>query len=88
MENRILEKAHKSSIRNWDELKAKEQKCGCFSCCKVFNTSELEHSTKECDGKRTAICPYCGTDSVIGEYTGFPITEDFMKKMEQRWFGF
>ena len=40
------------------------------------------------DGEEvTAICPHCGVDSVIGEKSGFPITQEFLKAMHKRWFG-
>jgi hypothetical protein len=34
----------------------------------------------------TALCPACGIDSVIGSASGYPITEEFLKKMHQHWF--
>ena len=34
----------------------------------------------------TAECPFCHTDSVIGDAFSFPITKDFLKKMKKRWF--
>jgi hypothetical protein len=33
----------------------------------------------------TAICPKCGVDSVIGECTGYPITEEFLDDMYSFW---
>ena len=35
---------------------------------------------------QTALCPKCGTDSVIGDRSGFPITEEFLGKMNAHWF--
>ena len=37
--------------------------------------------------KDAAICPYCGMDSVIGESSGYPITKEFLQKMQEHWFG-
>lgn len=38
-------------------------------------------------GPKTAICPKCGTDAVIGSETGCPVTsEAFLKAMHTRWF--
>jgi hypothetical protein len=34
----------------------------------------------------TALCPYCYTDSVLGDASGYPITEEFLKEMNKRWF--
>jgi hypothetical protein len=38
------------------------------------------------DNEDTAVCPYCGIDSVIGESSGFPITRRFLKGMHNEWF--
>ena len=34
----------------------------------------------------TALCPYCVIDAVIGEGAGYPLTEEFLKKMNAYWF--
>ena len=73
-------RAHVFSTHNRNAL-AKDKLCGCFDCIKVFSPSEIEEYTEE----DTALCPYCGNDSVIGESSGFPITEDFMLRMHRRW---
>jgi acetone carboxylase gamma subunit len=36
---------------------------------------------------QTALCPECGIDSVIGDASGYPITEAFLGKMKTFWFG-
>lgn len=69
---------HKSSLMN-DKI------CGCFYCLKVFAPNEIEHWIDDKIDK-TALCPYCEIDSVIGESCGFPITENFLKKMNAQWF--
>lgn len=58
-------------------------KCGCFYCLKIFEPKEIEEyieDDNELDRYGTAICPYCGIDSVISESSGYPITEDFFEK--------
>ena len=52
--------------------------CGCFYCLAIFNPTEI---TEWCDDDDTALCPYCGIDSVIGESSGLPITENFLKEV-------
>lgn len=69
---------HRSSIME-DKL------CGCFYCLKIFLPPEISEWAKDARDK-TAICPYCGIDSVIGESSGFPITVNFLKKMHDYWF--
>lgn len=67
---------HKNQIIN-------DEKCGCFYCCKIFSPKEITFWLNE--GSGTALCPYCGIDSVIGESSGFPITEEFLNKMNEHW---
>jgi len=57
---------------------------GCFYCCETFPASEIEEWVDE--GK-TAMCPRCGIDSVIGETSGFPVNDrTFLKQMNEFWF--
>ncbi len=88
MENYDLRTAHEAARFN-REILARDSKCGCFYCLRVFSPSEIEEWCPELDDGEevTAICPYCGIDSVIGESSGFPITQDFMQSMNRRWFG-
>ncbi len=80
---RVYKEAHRCSIRNKEQLERSE-KCGCFFCGRIF--SPLEITSCVSPEEPTAECPYCYTDSVIGDASGFPITEGFLKKMKRRWF--
>lgn len=62
----------------------KDKKCGCFSCLRIFHPGEIKFWIK--DKKGTAMCPYCGIDSVIGESSGYHITKEFLTKMKEYWF--
>ena len=75
-------RAHKYSIHNKKYL-LQDSKCGCFFCLEIFDPKEI---TSWIDQEDTAMCPYCDIDSIIGESTGFPITENFLKKMQNYWF--
>ena len=75
--------AHKYCINNRSQLE-KDTKCGCFYCLKIFDPIEITEWLEDETG--TALYPYCGIDSIIGNYTGFPITTDFLKKMNGYWF--
>ena len=77
-----FEMAHRFSSHHRKEL-VKDKICGCFYCLKIYNPPEI---TDWCDNENTAICPYCGIDSVIGESSGFPITEQFLNGMHKEWF--
>jgi hypothetical protein len=57
---------------------------GCFYCCETFTPDEIDAWIDE---ERTAICPRCGIDSVIGDASGFPIADkNFLKRMREFWF--
>lgn len=77
--------AHKYSSNHYEALR-NDKKCGCFYCCKIFAPSEISSWLSEPNGGKTAICPYCGIDAVIGESSGYPITEEFLEKMRRYWF--
>ena len=77
-----LRRAHGHSSRHFDELR-RSGLCGCFCCLDVF---EFKHIREWIDEGLTAMCPNCGIDSVFGDASGFPITEEFLTAMEARWF--
>ena len=81
--DRIFRQAHDCSFSNKEQIE-KSEKCGCFSCCEIYTPSEITDYLP--DEPPTAECPFCHTDSVIGDASGFPITQDFLKKMKKRWF--
>ena len=35
---------------------------------------------------QTALCPYCGVDSVLGSASGYSITVEFLTRMREYWF--
>ena len=75
--------AHSHSINHKSKI-LKDKKCGCFYCLKIFSPKEITDWIEDTDG--TAICPHCGIDAIIGESSGFPITEEFLLKMKNYWF--
>jgi hypothetical protein len=52
----------------------------------VLTPSDIVHWTAERSGRKTALCPKCGIDSVLGSASGFPITVDFLQKMRAAYF--
>ena len=81
--DRIFHQVHDCSYSNKEQIE-KSEKCGCFFCGEIFTPSEITDYLP--DEPPTAECPFCHTDSVIGDASGFPITKDFLKKMKKRWF--
>lgn len=78
-----LIKAHTHCSNNENKLNS-SQKCGCFYCMEIFTTDEIKEWIQ--DSKKTALCPKCGIDSVIGESSGYPITKEFLSAMNEYWF--
>ena len=74
--------AHKHSSNHRDEL-IKSDQCGCFYCLGIFSPEAILDWV---DGDQCALCPECGIDSVIGDTSGYPITREFLKKMNDYWF--
>lgn len=74
--------AHEHSSEHRAEIAASEM-CGCFYCLAVFRPKEITEWT---DGGKTATCPHCGIDSVIGNKSGYPIEPEFLRSMHKHWF--
>jgi hypothetical protein len=75
--------AHKFCGNHKHELE-QDEICGCFYCMEIFSPREINFWIDDTSG--TAVCPYCGIDSVIGKSSGFPITKEFLTKMNKYWF--
>jgi hypothetical protein len=78
-----LEAAHKHCTNNRPEL-AKSTVAGCFYCLAVYEPAMIDEWIDQAED--TAICPKCSIDSVIGDAAGFPIDEEFLAAMHERWF--
>ena len=74
--------AHQLCQSNQEKLK-NAQVCGCFYCLRIFDPKEIVWEEEE---DHTALCPYCGIDSVLPESASLPITKAFLKKMHEFWF--
>jgi hypothetical protein len=78
----MLERAHKHSFKSRRELE-KSDRCGCFYCEETFPPSAI---TEWVDDGHTAMCPFCGIDSVLGSASGLELSKDFLHRMNERWF--
>lgn len=76
------QRAHLHSFNHKRYLK-RDKVCGCFYCLKIFSPNKIEDWI---DRYGTALCPFCGIDSVIGQSSGYPITKKFLEKMHMAWF--
>ena len=75
--------AHKY-CSNHKQLMLDSKLCGCFYCLSIFPPEQIDFWIDEYTG--TAVCPYCRIDSVIGDASGYPVTVEFLKKMNGHWF--
>ncbi len=71
-------------MKNRIELEASVL-CGCFYCISIYSPSEMVDWIGDSEGL-TADCPRCGIDAVIGSASGFPITSEFLNRMNEHWF--
>lgn len=86
MDIKTLNNVHKHSIRNESEL-SHSSVCGCFHCCRTFGFQDIKDFIVESGHSgRTAICPYCGIDSVIGSASGYDISVPFLQELYRYWF--
>ena len=79
-----LIEAFNSAKNNREQIMAGER-CGCFSCKNIFLTNEIDYWILN-EIRDTALCPYCYLDSVLGEKSGFPITNEFLTAMNNYWY--
>lgn len=81
-------RAHSAASNHMAQLK-KDKRCGCFYCLRIYNPAEIEEwivDDNPIDRGGTAVCPYWGIDSVIGESSGYPLSVEFLEKMKKAWF--
>ena len=78
----MLEDLHSYSANNKD-LISNSRICHCFHCKRQFEPSEI---VRYLEGEDTALCPYCGIDSVIPDSTEYELTSDTLDKMNKYWF--
>jgi len=87
-EESLLASAHKRSIFHKKEILGSKI-CGCFYCIKIFDPSEIKEwvDKDKSEENTTALCPFCGIDSVIGDKSGFPVADyTFLKEMNAKYF--
>ena len=91
--------AHTHSANHRDEIESSKI-CGCFYCCATFPPTDVNDwidppadndisgvsEEEEMAVGRTALCPKCGIDSVLGDKSGYPMEKDFLQAMNKVWF--
>ena len=81
-----LKAVYSHSIRNEESINNSDF-CGCFHCISIFPVADVKLSDLiiEKDGHRTAICPICGIDSVLGD-ASVEITAELLEALNQYYF--
>lgn len=80
-----LSAAHAHSINHQAEV-LRSDLCGCFYCRRVFAPAEIKRWIDEESPEKTALCPHCGIDAVIGSASGIVMTLEFLERMNRHWF--
>ena len=88
-----LLKAQRHTVNHRAEIEA-SRLCGCYHCRQIFPPDEIVAWTgwdevapdeiELAEGK-TALCPRCGSETVIGDRSGFPIEAGFLNRMHEAW---
>jgi hypothetical protein len=73
---------HKCGIYNRDKIEGTTV-CGCFYCKKIFSPKEIKEWT---DDGQTAICPYCGVDSIVCNDPNYMVTEEDLDMLHKYYF--
>ena len=81
-----LKAVYSNSIRNEESI-LKSNLCGCFHCISIFPVADVKLSEMmvEKDGSRTAICPICGIDAVLGD-ASVEISAELIESMNEYYF--
>jgi hypothetical protein len=82
----LVEAAHQACSRHREQIE-KSKLCACFYCRKTFSPTQIDEWIDEPNGGQTALCPFCGIDSVLGDASGYKFTHEFLAAMQKRWFG-
>ncbi len=88
--------AHEHTNHNRQAIE-NSTRVGCFFCARNYDAAEIDpesddwiHFTDEHDIQgtgQTALCAYCGIDSVLPDASGLPIDDpEFLKAMRAHWF--
>ena len=86
--------AHRHTTDNRVEIEA-SQRCGCFNCMQIFAPEDIvawagldvsSFDDPDSMSGGTALCPGCGSESVVGDKSGYDIEPGFLGQMHEAWF--
>ena len=84
-----IKEADRHTMQNYEEI-IKSTACTCMYCGYQFDPVKppepLSFMTER-DGNKTLQCPMCSIDSVIGNASGYPVTDIyFIARCTREWF--
>lgn len=86
----FIKQAHKATIFHEKGIFASSV-CTCFYCGYQFdphNEKDLEWWDETNPKGKTLVCPMYGIDCIVGDASGFPVTDtDFIMICSEVWFG-
>ncbi len=84
-----LKAAHKATFHNEHKI-TRSSLCTCFYCGHCFDPREepdLQWWDEQSTEGMTLVCPECGIDCVIGDASGYPVTDEaFITACSDDWF--
>ena len=69
--------------------------CACVCCMQLFPPTQIvawsgldlsNFDNPDAASAGTALCPRCGSESVIGDKSGYKLDPDFLGRMNEAWF--
>jgi hypothetical protein len=82
---KVLSVIHKHSLKNKFEV-LNSKKCACFHCFRIYDPIDIDTYLQENDGQETALCPLCITDTIIGDASGFNLTDEMIDALACEYF--
>ena len=85
--------AQRHSSNNRDEIEASKV-CGCYYCTQTFSPDEIiawsgldvsSFDDPDASAAGTALCPRCGSETVIGNKSGYALDPAFLQQMNEAW---
>ncbi|MBI5259042.1 MAG: hypothetical protein HY855_21235 [Burkholderiales bacterium] len=92
--HKLLLSAYRFTTNNFAQIQ-QSKLCGCCHCVQIFPAEEIVGWTgldmhnmddPEAVAKQTAMCPKCGSEAVLGDKAGYPITMQFLGMMNEAWY--
>ena len=77
-----LAEAHVHTLHNRAEI-VQSQNVRCICC---LATMPADTVTDYIDGGPTALCPACGTDTLIGDAAPFPLDDKLFRQLHRHYF--